>query len=94
MDAKSARIHVMVKGRVQGVGFRASTQSEAQKLAVHGWVRNLPNGNVEFVAEGRRESLEKLLAWAKKGSTTAAVNDIQVRWGAFTSEFTEFAVQH
>ena len=93
MDAKSARIHVMVKGRVQGVGYRASTQSEAQKLALHGWVRNLPDGKVEFVAEGRRENLEKLLAWAKKGPTTASVADLQVRWGAFKSEFTEFAVQ-
>ncbi len=94
MDIKSARIHVMVKGRVQGVGFRASTQIEAKKLALHGWVRNLPDGKVEFVAEGKRDNLEKLLAWAKKGPTTASVADLQVRWGAFTHEFTEFAVRH
>ena len=93
MDAKSARIHALVKGRVQGVNYRASTQAEAQKLALHGWVRNLPNGTVELVAEGTRANLEKLLAWAKKGPANAAVADIQVRWGAFQSEFTDFAVQ-
>ncbi len=68
-------INCIVSGRVQGVWFRASTQTEAQKLGVTGWVRNLPDGRVEVMASGTREQIEKLKAWLQRGPERAEVKE-------------------
>ncbi len=67
------RIHVIVNGKVQGVYYPASTQEQAQALGLTGWVRNLPNGDVEFEAQGRQEQLDTLLQWARRGPARAQV---------------------
>lgn len=71
------RIHVIVKGRVQGVYYRASTQEQAETLGLTGWVRNMENGDVEFEAQGTQEQLDNLLLWAQKGPTRAQVTSVQ-----------------
>jgi acylphosphatase len=75
-----ARLHLLVSGRVQGVTFRASTTSEAQRLGLDGWVRNLPDGRVEVEAEGERGDLEALLAWCRRGPPAARVDALAVAW--------------
>ncbi|AAU93141.1 MULTISPECIES: acylphosphatase [Methylococcus] len=86
------RVHVLVAGRVQGVWYRASAARKASELGLTGWVRNLPDGRVELVAEGDAESVDALLAWCRRGPPLARVTGLDVREMAVTGEFTEFAV--
>lgn len=72
------RIHVRIYGRVQGVFFRASTQEQAQKLGLDGWVRNRGDGSVEVVAEGAPHQVHRLLAWVQHGPPMARVDSIEV----------------
>ncbi len=65
---------------MQGVFFRANTQREAQQLGLTGWVRNLPDGSVEAVAEGERVNLERFVTWCHHGPEHAQVEDIEIRW--------------
>ena len=71
-------IHFVVSGRVQGVFFRASTREQAQQLALTGWVRNLPDGNVEGMASGEAEQLTRFQAWLRQGPKMAAVSGLDV----------------
>jgi len=69
-------LHIIVKGKVQGVYFRAFTQKQAAKLNVNGFVRNLPNGDVEIVAEGEKVAVQGLVAWCHKGPLLARVRQV------------------
>jgi acylphosphatase len=88
-----ARLHLIVSGRVQGVGFRFSAYDEAKDLALAGWVRNLAGGEVEIVAEGKQESLQMLAAWAHLGPPSSHVTEVRENWLDFTGEFTEFQIR-
>ena len=74
------RVHAIVRGRVQGVGYRAETQQQGRMLGLVGWVRNLPDGSVELEAEGPRAALDALLAWAALGPPGARVDALETRW--------------
>ncbi|MEC7946049.1 MAG: acylphosphatase [Myxococcota bacterium] len=74
------RMHARVWGRVQGVYYRASTQREAERLGLCGWVRNRADGTVELVAEGPERALEALLSWVHRGPETADVTRVEVVW--------------
>ena len=87
------QLHCIVKGFVQGVFFRSSTQREAKRMGVTGWVRNLPNGTVEIVAEGDDETLKDFLLWVQKGPGSARVDRVDTRWRSFTGEFSDFRIQ-
>lgn len=67
----------LVKGRVQGVGFRYFTSYEAQKLGLTGYARNLENGDVEVLACGKQESIDALHKWLYQGSPHANVTSVQ-----------------
>ena len=86
------RIHLVVRGRVQGVYYRASAQREAKRLGLTGWVVNRPDGSVEIVAEGEEDQDKDLLAWAQHGPSTARVEKIDTRWRSYTGEFSEFRI--
>ena len=88
-----ARLHLVISGRVQGVGFRFSAYDEAKDLALAGWVRNLAGGEVEIVAEGKRENLQMLAAWAHLGPSSAHVTEVREDWLEFTGEFAEFRIR-
>ncbi len=88
-----ARLHLVVSGRVQGVGFRFSAYDEAKDLALAGWVRNLAGGEVEIVAEGKQENLQMLAAWAHMGPPSAHVTKVREEWMESTGEFTEFRIR-
>jgi acylphosphatase len=75
-QAAHRRIHVFISGKVQGVGFRAFTQDQAQRLKVAGFVRNLTDGRVEMVAEGPAADIDKLLAQVKHGPPSARVDKL------------------
>ncbi len=71
--------HVLVTGRVQGVAFRWSTQREAERLAVDGWVRNRTDGRVEAWVEGEAGAVEELLRWMGDGPPSARVTGLEER---------------
>lgn len=66
----------VVRGVVQGVFFRATTQQAAQRLGLTGWVRNLPDGSVELVAHGEEPRLAELERWLWKGPPHARVQEV------------------
>ncbi len=92
-DDDRARMHLIVSGQVQGVFFRQSTVDQARRLGLTGWVRNLPSGEVEIMAEGRRRDLEALRAWSERGPRHARGNGVRDEWGEFVNEFSEFRVR-
>lgn len=72
------KIHVIVKGKVQGVSFRSTTIVVAEKLQLSGWVKNLPDGNVEVAAEGPENKIEEFLDYLRNGPSLANVKGIEV----------------
>ena len=91
--AHEARLHIRVKGRVQGVGFRAHVEYAARQLGVNGWVRNVGYDGVEAVAEGERARLEQLAEAVKAGPRGSHVDESTVEWLDPTGEFQSFAVR-
>jgi len=79
---KVERLHAVIHGDVQGVGFRYFLMREAQRLGLRGWVRNRDDGTVEFVAEGRRIDLERLRQAAGRGPQLAQVEKMDAEWSA------------
>ena len=73
-----ARRHLIISGRVQGVGYRDALRAQAERLGVRGGVRNLPNGSVEAVLEGADAELDALIAWARRGPPAARVTGVAV----------------
>ena len=71
-------IRIIVSGRVQGVAFRHYAQREAGRLGLDGWVRNLPNGEVEIVAAGEQDQLDEMAIWARRGAPFAKVTGVTV----------------
>lgn len=69
---------LIVKGKVQGVFYRASTMAEAQKLSLSGWVRNLSNGDVEVEVFGDRDNVDALTHWCQQGPDMARVKEVVV----------------
>jgi acylphosphatase len=86
------RARIVVTGRVQGVAFRAHTRDEGVRLGLTGVVRNLADGGVEIIAEGENDVLQRLIAWAGRGPTSARVDSRQCEWLAATGEFTDFQI--
>ena len=92
--ADRARVHLFVRGRVQGVAFRAATADEGRRLGVGGWVRNLPDGRVEVEAEGERPALEALVELCRRGPPAARVEELDVTWTAYRGDLAPFATRY
>ncbi len=88
------RVHLVVHGIVQGVFFRASTRDTAVRLGLTGWVRNLPDGSVECLAEGDEVALRRLVAFCSEGPPGARVERVEEQWGEAKGEFARFQVSH
>ncbi|MDA8011605.1 MAG: acylphosphatase [Gammaproteobacteria bacterium] len=67
----------IVRGRVQGVGFRYATREVAERLLLAGWAKNLPNGDVEVAARGAPEKLAELAEWLRRGPDAAEVGEVR-----------------
>ena len=74
------RTHVLISGKVQGVGYRYFTTKKASQLKINGWVQNLPDGRVEAIFEGDRKTVEKMINWCHEGSPSAVVQDVSVEY--------------
>ena len=87
--------HYVVTGRVQGVFYRASTQEEATRLGLHGWVRNRDDGSVELVACGEESILKQLERWLWQGPKFAEVSGVQLyEVDSKGNEFTNFLIRY
>jgi acylphosphatase len=87
------RLSLHIRGRVQGVSYRASARATATGLGLTGWVRNRTDGGVTLVAEGPRAQLDELLAWCRKGPTLARVDAVEPDWAPATGEFERFEIR-
>ncbi len=90
---EDARLHAVVEGRVQGVGFRYFVLETVETLQVTGWVRNRWDDTVEVLADGPRPDLEKLLQALERGPRAAYVSKVQQEWLPATGEFSSFMVR-
>ena len=84
------RLHAVVRGDVQGVGFRYFVQRRAHQFGLSGWVRNNDDGTVELVAEGSRDALEKLKQAVEDGPRAARVDRVDADWSGATGTLGAF----
>ncbi|MCG3203631.1 MAG: Acylphosphatase [Elusimicrobia bacterium] len=92
MATNKSTKHLLIKGEVQGVGYRMSMYYAAKRLGVAGWVRNRRDGTVEAMVQGETEAVESFIAWAHKGPDLARVDEVSVTEGA--GEYSEFTVRN
>lgn len=88
------RAHIYISGIVQGVFFRSHTREVARSFDLTGWVKNLPDGRVEVVAEGPEDEIKQFISWCHKGPSHARVDDVEVFWEDATGEFKDFEIRY
>ena len=93
-NKQKVRAHVWVKGRVQGVGFRAHVEYMARQMGgLTGWVRNVGDNTVEAIAEGEHTAVERFIQMMKNGPRSSRVDESKVEWEEPTGEFDRFGVR-
>jgi len=85
-------VHIIVKGMVQGVGFRYFVSHTANRLGLTGTVRNLYNGNVEIYSEGDRSIIEEFIKLVKVGPRFSNVTDLVIEWKEYTGKYKSFEI--
>ena len=89
------RARLIIKGRVQGVFYRYSTERKAQSIGgLTGWVKNLPNGDVEVLVEGKKEKIDRLIEWCYEGPPSSRVTDLITNWEDYKGEFSDFTISY
>jgi acylphosphatase len=88
----SARL--LIKGKVQGVYFRFNMQQIAKKNSVVGWVRNLPDGQVEALLSGNKIDVNNVVQWSKIGPENSRVDGVKIEYGEQGEEYSDFVIQH
>ena len=94
MGSGGKRVHVFVSGRVQGVCYREMTRREATRNNVFGWVRNMPDGRVEAVFEGRPESVDQMVNWCRTGPDLALVEGVEALEQPYSGAFNDFRIRY
>jgi acylphosphatase len=95
VSGEQQRLTALVRGRVQGVGFRAFASRRARSLGLSGYARNLGDyRTVEVVAEGKRSALEELLAVLRRGPVGSHVDDVEAHWSPAQGELGPFDVRY
>jgi acylphosphatase len=87
-----ARARILITGLVQGVFFRRELMDLARRLGISGWVRNLPNGRVEALAEGEKMRIDELIRFCHVGPPGAVVRRVEVEWSDYSGEFRGFRI--
>jgi len=87
------RVHIIISGYVQGVCFRYYAKIKARNLGIKGFVRNVPNGDVEVVAEGNEKEINELINFCRKGSRLSCVANLKIEYEEFKGEFNDFTVR-
>jgi len=90
----TVRVRLFISGTVQGVSYRASTQEQARKRDIVGWVRNLEDGRVEALAQGSKDKVEELVAWCRRGPPAAKVEKVEATFEEVNDEFRTFEVRY
>ena len=93
MNLAKVRKHAVIKGFVQGVWFRATTQEQALDHYVSGWVKNTFDGHVEAVFEGEEEEVDKVIQWCHQGPAGASVQEVEVENEEYKGEFATFSIK-
>jgi acylphosphatase len=88
------RLHAVIHGDVQGVGFRYFMTRQAQARGLSGWVLNRPDGGVELVAEGPRPDLDELLKAARQGPSHARVDSVDAQWSEASGGLDRFDLSY
>ncbi|HEY2387845.1 MAG TPA: acylphosphatase [Candidatus Binatia bacterium] len=88
------RLHLRIRGRVQGVWYRGAMQEEARRHGARGWVRNLPDGSVEAVVEGPATAVRAVADWSRTGPPGARVDGVDERAEPPSGEFVGFDVRY
>jgi acylphosphatase len=88
------RVHIIVRGKVQGVYFRQNAQRVCNGYGVTGWVRNLEDGSVETILEGDKNFVEDAISWFKMGPPSAHVEKIELRYDRYSGEFQDFKINY
>jgi acylphosphatase len=86
------RVHIVVKGKVQGVYFRQNAQRVCKDYGVTGWVLNVDDGSVEAILEGDKNSVEDAIRWFKTGPPNAWVKKIELSYDNYSGEFNDFKI--
>ena len=86
------RIHLFIRGKVQGVFFRQAVKVTAKKNNISGWARNLDDGRVEVLLEGDSESVNTIIEWSNIGPANARVDEVKIKTKKFQNEFLSFEV--
>ncbi|HUD20089.1 MAG TPA: acylphosphatase [Patescibacteria group bacterium] len=86
------RVHLVVSGDVQGVGFRAWARRQAKELGLTGWVKNREDDTVEIVSEGAKDRLDEFVKLCQSGPEISWVERVDITWENATNEFLEFEV--
>lgn len=89
---KIVRAHLYISGIVQGVFFRHYTFEQARQLGLTGWVRNLPNGQVETAIEGPKDKVDEMIKWCHRGPPAAQVSKVDIQWETPDSSFKTFDI--
>lgn len=86
--------HSIIKGFVQGVGYRKFVKKHAQTLGLTGWIRNLPDGSVELLLQGEKKKIEGVLLVCQEGPFLAAVEEVNTVWEKQKETFPNFSLRH
>ena len=86
-------VHMIARGRVQGVGFRFFVRDQASRYGIKGWVRNREDGSVEIHSEGPKDLLDEFVAVVKEGPWFGLVSDLEVDWVEPTNDYTSFGIE-
>ena len=85
-------LRAFITGRVQGVFFRAETREQAMLRGVTGWVRNLPDGRVEVLAEGEENCVRELIAWCRQGPPRSRVDQVEELMEDYSGDYDTFSI--
>ena len=94
MATERENSHILISGRVQGVGYRYFARLRVELHNVTGYVRNLPDGSVEVVAEGSRVALEQFIRDSVRGPNSGNVSDCQVNWRPVSRQYRDFTINY
>jgi acylphosphatase len=92
--AELANLRATVYGRVQGVFFRDFTRKRGVELGITGFVRNIPEGGVEVVAEGEKQKLSSLIDSLKKGPPGSIVKRVEIMWTEYRGKYSTFEIRY
>ncbi|HVN96316.1 MAG TPA: acylphosphatase [Syntrophorhabdaceae bacterium] len=88
------RMHIFVKGIVQGVNFRYNTRKKAGEYGLTGFTKNITDGRVEIVCEGAEADIRALVEWCRQGPQGAYVENVETKWEEYTGEFNDFTIRY